>query len=122
MSAFLIGFFGGVALAFIAKNFVMMLRAYRALPAQVPDHFNEYGDPDAYGPRPVIFAMVPASLVILGVWLAAMIASNAAAGPICISGTVADVVIIAFFYLQRGMLNVATGKCERMHPYAFWRN
>lgn len=99
------------------------VRAYRDLPASVPYHFDGYGNPDTYGPRPMIF-IVPVGFVIApAIWAGVMVRSGFdPVSAVCITGTVIDFVLFVGFFLQRGILNVAAGKSEKIHPYAFWRN
>jgi len=118
--------FGGIALIAFIVTLAMTIRRYRSLPAIVPDHFGVSGEPNRYGPRPMAFVLNAGSLIVLVAW--ALTVEKAIDSephrlmPIVVFGTVADALLIIFFYLQRGILNVASGRVAKMDVFRFWRN
>jgi hypothetical protein len=123
MAAVLAGLFAAIGLAAFGTTIGMTVRSYPRLPDRVPYHFDFVGRPDQYGPRPMVFITPAAFGLAFGIWLFATIQGGIdSVAPIFIGGGVTDFVLIAGFFLQRGILNVAEGKTEQMHPYAFWKN
>lgn len=111
-----------VAAGIFGATFAVTLRNYRALPAQVPEHFDEYGSPDQMGPRPMIFSMLVAQAIVLAIWIAML--ANTLRGAdalrlVVISGIIADSLLGMLAWLQWQMIEVAEGRLERMpHQYA----
>lgn len=123
LAGVLFGLAAAIAVTAIAANFLMIARNYRELPESVPYHFDAYGNPDQFGPRPLVF-IGPFGLLIAFAILIALIVNGGtdSMAAVCIVGGIVDFVAIAGYFMQRGILNVALGKVETMHPYAFWRN
>lgn len=111
-----------IAVAALAANYIVTVRSYPGLPDSVPYHFDGYGNPDIFGPRPVIFIGPIAQLIAFAIVIALIANASGNIASICIVGGILDFVLIYGYFSQRGILNVALGKCEAMHPYAFWRN
>lgn len=123
MAAVLAGLFAAIGLAAFGAAIAMTARAYGQLPDQVPYHFDAYGNPDQFGARPMIFIMPFGFLLAFGIWAFAMLSTGLNDVPgVAISGGIIAFVQIAGFFLQRGILSVAEGKTEQMHPFAFWKN
>lgn len=117
------GLIAAVAVTALAANYIMTIRRYAALPDSVPYHFDAYGNPDQFASRPVIFISPIALTIAFGVLMLALANGiSDSLGGLCGLGAIVDFVLISGYYLQRGILNVALGKVQTMHPYAFWRN
>lgn len=117
-----LGVLGAVAVVAFATSLYTTIQRYRDLPADVPDHFNVYGWPDAFGPRPMIFATVFAQAIAIAVWLAVILDLRHKSGglPGFISaGIFVDAVLIAMTRLQQGILKVAEGRAERIE-HVLW--
>lgn len=113
--------FALIVAAAIAMSLTFTLRSYRALPADVPDHFDGYGWPDAFGPRPMIFAVILAEAIAVVIWAALLrqwfIESDSVRFVVA-SGFAASGLLWTLAWMQRKVLRVATGKAERMDkPY-----
>lgn len=113
--------FAVIAAALVGASVVITLRLYRKLPSEVPDHFDEYGWPDAMGPRLMIFAMIVAQCIVLAVWAALVFAAFSGADAprrIVAFGIAAIGVLGALTWMHVGILAVAHGNTERInHPY-----
>jgi uncharacterized membrane protein len=123
MSAVLAGLFAAIGLAAFGATIAMTVRSYPRLPAQVPYHFDIYGNPDQFGPRPMVYITPFGFFLAFVIWAFVMLSTgfNDASG-VAVTGGIIDFVLIAGFFLQRGILSVAEGKAEQMHPFAFWKN
>ena len=123
MAAVLAGLFAAIGLAAFGAAIGMTVRSYPQLPERVPYHFDFMGRPDQYGPRPMIFIVPFGFFLAFGIWSFAMLSTGFNDAPgVAVSGSIIDFVLIAGFFLQRGILSVAEGKSEQMHPFAFWKN
>ena len=95
----------------------MTIRHYRALPLDVPDHFDGYGNADAYGPRPMIFAGVFAQALLTGIIGTILVLNvNEPDGlrPMVVIGIIGCTVLVILMNLQRQIVAVAQGKAERV--------
>jgi uncharacterized protein YhhL (DUF1145 family) len=109
--------FAVIAAGIFGGTILMSASHYRALPPEVADHFDGYGWPDAFGPRPMIFVLVFAQAVLLGLWawiLVNVVHEIAAIRVIVISGVIVDVVLFILYRLQRESIAVAEGRAERV--------
>jgi hypothetical protein len=121
-----LAFFGVIAAATFGASVDATVRHYRCLPQQVPEHFDGYGWPDGYGPRPMIFAGIFAQAVPIAIWAAIVfnvVHEGDALRIIFISGVILDAIILAIAYLHSDILAVARGTIERLRnplrPLAF---
>lgn len=106
-----------IAAAAIGIPAAATMRGYRALPIEVPDHFDGYGWPDATGPRPVIFAMTAAQLIAATVWalfVHAWLGSNGRVGGLAASGFAADGLLVCLAVMQGQIRSVALGESARI--------
>lgn len=123
MAAVLAGLFAAIGLAAFGATIGMTVRSYPNLPDRVPYHFDLYGNPDQFGPRPMVFITPLGFFLAFGIWAFVMLNTGFDdASAVVITGSVINFVLIAGFFLQRGILGVAEGKTEKMHPLAFWKN
>lgn len=113
--------FALIVVAAIAMSLTFTLRSYRALPADVPDHFDGYGWPDAFGPRPMIFAVIVAEAIAVVIWAALLrqwFIENDPVRFVVASGFAASGLLWTLAWMQKKILRVASGKAERMDkPY-----
>jgi hypothetical protein len=113
--------FALIVAAAIAMSLTFTLRSYCALPADVPDHFDGYGWPDAFGPRPVIFAVIVAEAIAVAIWAALLrqwFIENDPVRFVVASGFAASGLLWTLAWMQKKILRVATTKAERMDkPY-----
>ncbi len=113
--------FALIVAASVAMSLTVTLRSYRALPADVPDHFDGYGWPDAFGPRPMIFAVIVAEAIAVAIWAALLrqwFIENDPVRFVVASGFAASGLLWTLTWMQQKILRVATGKAERMEkPY-----
>lgn len=113
--------FALIVAAAIAMSLTFTLRSYRALPADVPDHFDGYGWPDAFGPRPMIFAVIVAEAIAVAIWAALLrqwFIENDPVRFVVASGFAASGLLWTLAWMQKKILRVATAKAERMDkPY-----
>lgn len=114
--------FSAVALWCIGSSLTVTIQHYRSLPFDVPDHFDGYGEPDAYGPRPMIFACVFAQALSATILGAILVLNVKEPGPLpviamlCVIGCTA---LIWLANMQRQIVAVAQGKMQRLEN--LWR-
>jgi multidrug transporter EmrE-like cation transporter len=120
MIAALLALFAAIAAGCLATSILLTAQHYRALPPEVPDHFDGYGNPDASGPRPTIFTLVFAQAIVAAICFAVALNSLRDSGGFQIVfaiGVIGSAVLVTMTGLQRQIIAVAQRKADKVaHP------
>lgn len=122
MPIFVLAAFSAVSIWCLISSLSVTIRHYRALPLDVPDHFDGYGEPDAYGPRPMIFVTVFAQAILVAIFGALLVLNVKEPGPpllIVMLALVPCTLLIWLTNMQRQIVAVAQGKIQRLEN--LWR-